>query len=232
MADTNRAAPAARRNPNPQATPAQMVGGNPTPNPTELGNIDYLDSEGRLRRNLHGTAPLFGEVLPHGEDESAGVAKIKEIGDFDDPKFPQTAELNKRANNEHKLEFLKNASARLSSYIRDRVIHPLREGNKDVEQMIHSALESASTSGFPALRGEASILLNSRNRVGTNKVTKNTGTNFLFGCPRLLSGATVNPMWIGEGEWLVADFGDNIPLIKNDPISSIRVRSYPGRINV
>ena len=53
---------------------------------------------------------------------------------------------------------------------------------------------------------------------GSNKVIKTLGDQVIFGCPRLVSGVTVNPMWIWAGEWLVSDFGDTIHSIENDPI--------------
>ena len=52
-------------------------------------------------------------------------------------------------------------------------------------------------------------------------------TQVLFGCPRLVSGVTVNPMWIGDVEWLVADFGDTIQLIQNDPIFDFYGQELP-----
>ena len=71
-ADTNRASPAVRGDPNPQSIPTLRAAGNPTRNPAELEGLDYLDSEEQLRRNLYGTQPIFGEVLPQEEEVKAG----------------------------------------------------------------------------------------------------------------------------------------------------------------
>lgn len=160
------------------------------------------------------------------------MVQIKEIGKFEDPKFLQTVELNKRGGNEPKLGFLKNQSAHLSSYVRARDLHSLREGNGGADQMINAALESASTFRLPALREEAVALRNNRSRAGPNKVTKTMGTQVLLGCPHLVCGVAVSPTWIGEEEWLVADFGDTIPLIENDPVSDHYVKEWPKRINL
>ena len=35
-------------------------------------------------------------------------------------------------------------------------------------------------------------------------------------------------MWIGEAEWFVAEFGGNIPLLKNDPIFDQYYKSLEG----
>ena len=96
---------------------------------------------------FHGALPLFGEVLLQAEDVRDGVVQIKGVGNSDDPKFLETVELNKRANTEPKLDFLKNASDHLSSYLRARVLHSLRAGDADVGKTINAALESASASG-------------------------------------------------------------------------------------
>ena len=73
------------------------------------------------------------------------------------------------------------------------------------------------------------VLLNERNRVGPNTSTRTKGTQVLFGFPRLVSGVTGNPMWIGDAEWLVADFGDAIPLVENDPIFDHYGKDLPGK---
>ena len=84
---------------------------------------------------------------------------------------------------------------------------------------------------YPLREGEV-ILSNNRNRAGPDTVTKTMATQVLFGCPRLVSGVTVNPMWVGNAEWLVADFGDTIPLVKNDPIFDFYGNELQGGINV
>ena len=53
-------------------------------------------------------------------------------------------------------------------------------GGGDVEKIIGSSLESASTLGLPPLWGEAVIILNNRNRVGPNTVTKTMAAQVLF----------------------------------------------------
>ena len=189
---------------------------------------DYVDSEEQLHRNLHGTQPLFGDVLPQEEDVRAGVVQIKGVGKFGDPKFLETVELNKRANTEPKLKFLNNASAHLSSYLRGRALHSLMGGGGDVGEIINASLESSSTLGLPPLRGGTVIRLNNRNMAGRNTVTKTMAAQALFGFPRLVSGLAVNPVRIGDAEWLVADFGDTIPLIGNDLFSIFMARSYTG----
>ena len=70
--DIRLGSPAARGGDNPNVVPTLRVAGNPNNNPIELDNLDYLDSEEQLRRNLHGANPLFGKTLPHDEDQAAG----------------------------------------------------------------------------------------------------------------------------------------------------------------
>ena len=94
--------------------PALRAAGGPTPNPSELGNIDYLDSEEKLRLNLHGSKTLSGEVLPQEDDKIAGVVRIEDIGMSGDPKSLQTAELNNRVNNAPKIKVIEK---RFSSLI-------------------------------------------------------------------------------------------------------------------
>ena len=67
--------------------PTLRVEGNPIHNPSDLEGSDYLDLEEQLRRNLHGTQPLFGEVRPQEEDVRAEVVPIKGVGDFQTPSF-------------------------------------------------------------------------------------------------------------------------------------------------
>ena len=104
--------------------------GNPTHNPSDLGGLDYLDAEEQLRRNIHGTQPLFGELLPQEEDVREGAVPIKGVGGSPDPKFLETGRLNKRLGSEPKLLFLKIATPHLSSYVRDRVLRSFREGKR------------------------------------------------------------------------------------------------------
>ena len=131
-----------------------------------MEGLDYLDSEEQLRRNLYGTQPIFGEVLPQEEEVNAGAVSFKGMGDFPDPKFIETVELNKRLSTDPKLLFLNDTSPHLSSYVRARVFHSFREGDLDVGKVIGPSLGSASTLGLPPLREEEATILNNRNRVG------------------------------------------------------------------
>ena len=108
-ADANRAAQAVLGGPNPQSMPTLRAAGNPTQNPSDLEGLGYLDSDEQLRRNLHGTQPLFADVPPQEEDARAGVVPIKGVGNFSDPKFLETVGSNERLDPEPKLLFLKNA---------------------------------------------------------------------------------------------------------------------------
>ena len=46
--------------------------------------------------------------------------------------------------------------------------------------------------------------------------------------PRLSGGVTISPIWISEAEWSIVDFGDAIPLLKNDPIFNHYGKSVDG----
>ena len=132
-AENRRAPPSSRGDPDARVMPTMRAAGNPTKNPHELNNIDYLDSEEQLRRNIHGTKPLSGEVSPQEEDGSAVAIQIDVSGQPNDPKFTQAAELNQRLSRESKLDVLIDTSAQLSSYVRARVAHSLMGGDNDVD---------------------------------------------------------------------------------------------------
>ena len=72
------------------------------------------------------------------------------------------------------------------------------------------------------------VLLNNRNMAGPNTDFKNMGTQVVFGRPSLIGGVTVRPTWIGDAEWLVADFGGAIPLMGKTLYLIIMEKSYRG----
>ena len=126
-AENHRAPTEAIGDQNAHAMPSLRVDGNPTPNPAELNNIDYVDSGDQLRRNLHG-GPLFGEELRREEVIRDGIAGMDVAPKSTDPESIQTPEYTKRLNSERKLDFSMGASSHLSSYVRDWEMHSLREG--------------------------------------------------------------------------------------------------------
>ena len=75
-------------------------------------------------------------------------------------------------NTEPKLEFPKNIPPHLSSYVKARVMHSLREGDEDVDRAVKTALRSAITVGISSIRDEAIALLDTRDRVGPNTNNK------------------------------------------------------------
>ena len=121
--------PAARGGQNPQANPTLRAAGNHTPNPTDLRNIDYLDSGGvgKIRRHPYGTKRLFGSVTQQEEGDRAGLHERQIENDSDDPKFLETVNLAAQINSAPKLNFLMKSAPRISSYVKARVMHPLWE---------------------------------------------------------------------------------------------------------
>ena len=162
--------------------------------------------------------PLFGETLPQGEDQAAGLHVCNAKLESDGPKFIDTAVLAEKVNSEQKLEFPKGASPHLSSYLKARVMHSFREGNEDVDKAAEADRQSSSTVGISYFMGEASTLLNTRDMVWPNTNNKNTRQQMLFGRPSLSAGVTVTPMWISADEWVDYLFWDTIPQLKNDPL--------------
>ena len=126
----NRSAPAARSDSNPSDQATLRVSGLRAPNPPLLSDLDYLASEEKLRRAVHGGDALSREALPQAEEDSTG-GEIRAQPVSNDPKFCETVELAGVMGNGAKLKFLESASPRLSSFVRARVSKALMVGNDE-----------------------------------------------------------------------------------------------------
>ena len=217
-ANLHRAPPAARGDRNPSAPAALRVAGQRPPNPTHLEELDFLESEESLRKALHGGRTLFGETLPQDEDTSAGRVCNQIPPQSGDPKLAETIQLVEQMDKEPHLDFLRQASPHLSSFVRARVLQSLRGKSANVGDSTRAALESACTLGLPSLREEAFVLLEKPDRVGANVLNVNQYNHVTFGCPKLMSALTATPLCINEFQGAVYDFGDNIPQLPNDEI--------------
>lgn len=199
--ENRRGPPAARGGRNPNGNPTLRAACNPTQNPADLRNIDYLDSEEQLMRNLHGAKPLFGEFRPQEEEGGPGLHECETRVDTEGPRFPETANWEDRINSDRNLDLLKESPHRISSYVKEMVTHSMMEGGKDVGRVVQASLQSASTLGLSPLVEEASKFLPGSDRIGSEINSKSQCQKVFLGFPRLSAGVTVTPMWIGEDEW-------------------------------
>ena len=217
--------PAARGDATPNANPTMRVAGVRVENPPQLSNIDYWDSEEVLRGALHGSAQVFGEGLPQGEDVKAGITKYDQPNDSKDPKLTETIQIRAAMEGDPKLKFLEDTTPHLSSFVKARVLQSLRDKKNSVEQSIQAALECACTLGLPSLREEALKVLDKPDRVGATSKNFNPCGMVSFGSPRLVDKLTVTPMCIDLLEFLLYDFGDTIPLLPKDPVFDLYGKS-------
>ena len=160
-----------------------------------MGDLNYLDSEESLRLALHGGDTLFGESLPQNDDSEVGVHINQTETSAIDPKFAETVRLYDAAQSEHKLMFLEQVSPRLSSFLRDRVSHPLRD-NADSGVSIFPPLCVLVRRAFLPIKDEDVGLLESRCRVCSIKHESKIWNRVSSGRPRLSSFSTVGPMCV------------------------------------
>ena len=143
-----------------------------------------------------------------------------------DRRFKVTLDLTKQLDSEPELKF-SDDTPRLSSFVRDRVMHSLRDGATDVESSIQSSLEGAIADVLPSLRGGAVEFLNHR---GGSKNRIMYVKKFGFARPQLTYGLTMTPIWVSNVEWMAVDLGDTIPLLGNDRLFDVYGKSSAGKI--
>ena len=178
-----------------------------------------MDQEDELGKALRGTGGEFGVQLPQHEAGCTQPIPTTTVPDCPGPNLSLTRDLLTQVVQNPDLEFLRDHSPHLPTFVSERVMHDLTGGLTDTQESIKGALRCASQQGVSSLREEANRLLAPDVRSGGKHDTTPVSQIVSFSAPRLGGNSTLTSMTLMGNEWQVFDFGDTLPATTDDPIN-------------